>query len=43
MARTVAIDSDVETGFDSAARMLDPILGRTIGSGAWDPLAQIWT
>jgi hypothetical protein len=43
MASTVGLDPALAVGFDSAARMLDPMLRRTIGSGAWDPVAQTWT
>lgn len=43
MARTVGLEADVDAGFDSAARMLGPILGRTVRSGAWDPVGQVWT
>lgn len=43
MARTIGLDADLDAGFDSAARMLDPILGRTVQHGAWDPVGQTWT
>jgi hypothetical protein len=43
MARTIGFDADLGAGFDAAARMLDPILGRTVHRGAWEPVSQIWT
>ncbi len=43
MARTVGIDIDLDAGFESAARVLDPILGRSVRGGAWDPVSQAWT
>ncbi len=43
MARVVGLDPDLEAGFGLAARMLDPILGRTVHRGAWDRVAQTWT
>lgn len=43
LARTVGLDPDLEAGFDSAARMLDPILAGDVRSGAWDPAGQSWT
>ncbi|HET8785764.1 MAG TPA: nucleotidyl transferase AbiEii/AbiGii toxin family protein [Candidatus Limnocylindrales bacterium] len=43
MARTVGLDADLDAGFHSAARLLDPILGRDVQHGAWDPVRQTWT
>ena len=43
MGRSVGLDPDLEAGFDSAARMLDPVLGRSVQSGTWDPVGQTWT
>lgn len=42
MARTVGLDPDLDAGFASAARMLDPILRRAVQHGAWDPASQAW-
>ncbi len=42
MARTVGLDPDLDAGFDSAARMLDPILGRAAHNGVWDFVSQTW-
>lgn len=42
MARTVGLDADLDAGFGSAARMLDPILASDVRSGSWDPIGQRW-
>jgi predicted nucleotidyltransferase component of viral defense system len=42
MARTIGLDPDLDAGFATAARLLDPILGRTVQHGAWDPASQTW-
>jgi len=43
MARAVGLDADIDAGFDSAARMLDPILGGTVQGAVWGPVSQTWT
>ncbi|NJD28770.1 MAG: nucleotidyl transferase AbiEii/AbiGii toxin family protein [Chloroflexi bacterium] len=43
MARSIGLDADLDAGFDLAARLLDPVLGRTVQRGAWDPDAETWT
>ena len=42
MARTVGLDPDLDAGFDSATRMLDPILAGGIRSGTWAPVDRSW-
>ena len=43
MARTVGLEADLDAGFDSAARMLEPLPGRTVQTRAWDPSQRTWS
>lgn len=42
LAIAVGIDPDLDAGHASAAALLDPVLGRQLATGSWDPDSQTW-
>lgn len=42
LATSVGISDDLDVGHAAAASMLDPVLGKDVTSGTWDPSGQCW-